>query len=198
MTIVGACLQGVGLAFVFGEIIAIRIHEWGVPNWVAKLRKRRDVHIVAGSATLGKRSGLEPPTPSVTNKVPDDSERIAALEEHVTEIDAALAKVPAAIDQQVAEAIARATEGDEAIRKSIQNTDEQRRKWLRRSLWRQLLGAIFVALGLLLGTAGAVNSAQTTRPSPPVSSQTALASPAHKSVGRDRAVAPGRRAAVAP
>lgn len=167
MIVVGAALQGIGLGFVFYEVIAIRVHEFGVPVWPtrtihwvrATLRRRRDVHAqvdlsarltLRASASVAKLS-YAPPGPDAS-----DAERFAWLELMVKALDDQLDALPETIRREVGAATAKAEQRDQAIEQAIADSDQRRRQALKRSLFRQGIGGAFVLVGLIVGTVGAV------------------------------------------
>ena len=161
--VLGAALQGVGLAFVFWEVIAIRLSEWGPPKWWttlrAKLHKRRDAVVTAAAAVARSAgaSATSAASATVTAGAPSDTERIQALEQRVGQLADRLAEVPETIDQAVAAAIARAEAGDRTIKQTMEAEKAREHRARGRSLIRQTLGAVCVGAGLIIGTIGAVN-----------------------------------------
>jgi hypothetical protein len=162
LIIMGAALEIIGLAFVFIELAVIRSQEFGVPTpwtrlraWLRRLLRRPQVISVsaADSATLsGSVRAKARPGPASDNA----DERIARLERYVDYLDRDVDELHARIDRTAQEIAAAAKQGDEQLRREMDQRDEQRRAALRPSLRRQAAGAVCVFIGLVLGTIGNV------------------------------------------
>jgi hypothetical protein len=168
MIVVGAALQGIGLSFVFYEVVSIRVHEFGVPVWWTRMirwlratfRRRRDIHAqvdLSGRLTFGGSLTAEKLRPTPLSDDASDAERFAWLERYVTLLDEDLARLPETIRREVGTATAKAQDSDRAIEEAIDAREQRRRHALKSSLLRQALGSAFVAAGLIIGTIGAVN-----------------------------------------
>jgi hypothetical protein len=81
-------------------------------------------------------------------------DRIARLERYVERVDEDVSGLWNEIGSRAEEAFANAKREDAELRKEMETRDAERRTALRSSMRRQAWGAVFVLLGLALGTLG--------------------------------------------
>lgn len=102
-----------------------------------------------GELQIKTRPAPLPPTATET-------ERIDWLERYVHELEVDLEGIPHRINIARDEAIERATAGDMTLRDELEAERQKRLKRLRESLRNQAIGAVCIAIGLVLATVGSV------------------------------------------
>jgi hypothetical protein len=164
LTIIGAAFEIVGLGLVFAELAVIRSHEFGIPPpWspiVARIRRLlkrpRVVNLQAAASAAG---GMEVRAKVRPGDAPADAteqERIERIERYVELLDEDLDGMWQALGKRADETLQAAARRNEQIREEIERREADRREKLRPSLVRQIVGAVCVAIGLILGTIGNV------------------------------------------
>jgi hypothetical protein len=152
---------------VFVEVGSIRAHEWHMLPWWTRLVRwlrakllRRPPHTLYIDRSEGVltfdgslRTKLRP-SPLATDATRPG--RLAWLEKYVDALDDDVTRVSETINGERAAAIAKAAKGDQRLRQETAVREERRRSALKWSLRRQALGAGFIAVGLVVGTVGAV------------------------------------------
>jgi hypothetical protein len=164
LTVVGAILQVVGLAFVFGELAIIRSLEFGVPTpwarvaaWVRRLLKRPKVVEVGAAMAVGASLSLHAKVrPATLDSKATLAEKVDWIERYMMRMDEDIDSVPTLIDNKAVETLQKAKDHSEGVRQQIEEREEQRRAEVRPSLSRQAVGAACVLLGTIAGTTGAL------------------------------------------
>jgi hypothetical protein len=164
LTVVGAILQVVGLAFVFVELAVIRSLEFDVPTpwarlatWVRKLLKRPKT--IEAEISVSAKPHLSLHGKVRPGPIAEDAtlgEKVAWLESYVTRIDEDIDSVPALVENKAAETLQKARDHSEGVRREVRQLGDRRRAAVRPSIRRQAAGAVCVLVGTILGTMGAV------------------------------------------
>lgn len=173
MLIAGAVLQGAGLALLLADVAASRAREFGKPApWTLagfaldrvalQLRKRllhRDARVqlessaqlrVGGSVTA--RGTVRPgPGPDL-----DPADRLANVERYLMRLHDDINWLSGRIGDVQRAADAHVTAAEERIRGDLDAADAARKAALHWSHVRQVASAVFITLGLALGTWGIV------------------------------------------
>jgi hypothetical protein len=164
LVIAGAVCEFFGLMLVFIELAVIRSHEFGTPppwaelvGWLRRVLKRpRIVELgvaIEVSSAMSVRGKVRP-TPLSGGATAQ--ERIAWLENYVGRLDEDVESVWREMREQESKLGAEAARRDAELRAEQEQREADRRDKLKPSLRRQFIGAVLVALGLILGTLGSV------------------------------------------
>jgi hypothetical protein len=179
LVIVGGTLQLLGLLLVFAEIAAIRAHEWGiVPPWtrlalwmkrkfkqlrkLSRLLRRRHVVIRPAPLTLSataRSSASAVVTPGGIGEPgadASDAERLVWLSAIARRHDDELKQLRRALGDAQHESRAEVEGQARRLQEELDARDVRRRAQLEWSIRRQAIGATCVAVGLVLGTVGAL------------------------------------------
>lgn len=164
LTVVGAVLQVVGLAFVFAELAIIRSLEFDVPTpwarfvaWIRRLLRRPQV--VELGAAVSASAGLSVHAKVRPGPLADDAtleQKVAWIERYMMRLDEDIDSIPTLIENKAVETLQKAKDHSEGVRREINEREKQRRTAVRPSLRRQAAGAVCVLVGTIAATAGSL------------------------------------------